>query len=66
MSNQDQDWQDLARLASEEKDPERLMELVKKLNIALQKKHEPFRSSIPDMLNPDVTGPKDGRAFRAA
>jgi hypothetical protein len=66
MSNQNQDWQDLARLASEEKDPERLMELVQQLNIALQKKHELVRSPVPDMLNPEVTGAKDGRALDAA
>jgi len=42
------------------------MELVRKLNIALQEKHESFTPSIPDVLNPDVEGPKNGRAFGVA
>jgi hypothetical protein len=40
------DWQDLARQASEEMDPERLLELVRRLNNALEKTNGRTISSI--------------------
>jgi hypothetical protein len=46
MSTENQDWQLLAQQASEEQDPERLMELVRQLNSALDNANT--RSSTPD------------------
>jgi hypothetical protein len=45
MSTENQDWQLLAQQASEEQDPERLMELVRQLNSALDNVNT--RSSTP-------------------
>ena len=35
MQTKDQDWRDLSEAASQEQDPEKLMELVEELNTAL-------------------------------
>jgi hypothetical protein len=81
MSNQDRakghdkddnenekDWQDLARLASQEKDPEKLMELIRQLNSALENngKDEGTTSSVPDSLNPPQSDSASGKLAEVA
>jgi hypothetical protein len=58
MTHENQDWQNLARLASQELDPDRLIELVRQLNSALEQKEE-----RPDSLPPHASGsnPRDGK-----
>jgi|GEM_PF-4506464 len=62
MTYENQDWQNLARLASQELDPDRLIELVRQLNSALEKQEEG-----PDPLLPHASGPnpKDGKVAAA-
>jgi len=59
----EKDWQDLARLASQEKDPGRLMELIHRLNSALEendgrngRKDERHNPPVPGTLNPPQSG----------
>ncbi|MGA8432477.1 MAG: hypothetical protein WB729_21805 [Candidatus Sulfotelmatobacter sp.] len=62
------DWQDLARLASQEKDPEKLMELIRQLNSALENngKDEGTTSSVPDSLNPPQSDSASGKLAEVA
>jgi hypothetical protein len=39
-TNQPDDWRSLCELASEEEDPQKLMELVSKISRALEKRHQ--------------------------
>ncbi len=60
----DKDWQDLARLASQEKDPERLMELIRQLNSALEndRKDDAERNpTVPGPVNPAQSGSANGK-----
>jgi hypothetical protein len=48
MTHENQDWRNLARLAAQEPDPDRLMELIRQLNDALEKeKKEGTRPDLP-------------------
>lgn len=63
MMTENQDWQNLARLASQELDPDRLIELVRQLNSALEKNEEG-----PNPLLPHVSGSnsKNGKVGECA
>jgi hypothetical protein len=52
---ENQDWQNLARLASQELDPDRLIELVRRLNSALEK-----NEAGPNPLLPHPSAPQAG------
>jgi hypothetical protein len=56
MTDENQDWQNLARLASQELDPDRLIELVRQLNSALEKNEE---GPDPLLPHPSHSNPKD-------
>lgn len=64
----EKDWQDLARLASQERDPDRLMDLVRKLNSALENesKDEGRKPSLPGPANPSQSGSSGGKLAEVA
>jgi hypothetical protein len=66
MNNVSQNWQSLARLASEEQDPEKLMELVRQLNIALENSDCSLGSSISDAIGSTLPTPNDQKTADAA
>jgi hypothetical protein len=66
MNNESQDWQSLARLASEEQDPEKLIELVRQLNIALENSDPSFGSSTSDVIGSVLPKPSDQKTADAA
>lgn len=45
-TNRSEDWRVLCELASQEKDPERLIDLVTKINQALEECHQKPRSHV--------------------
>jgi hypothetical protein len=73
-SNQDQrkehgkDWQNLARLASREQDPEKLMELIRQLNSALENegKNEGIDPAVPGPVDPSLSSTGSGKLARVA
>jgi hypothetical protein len=66
----EKDWQDLARLASQEKDPERLMELIRQLNSALENdgkdKDGEHNPQVPGPANLPQSGSANGKLAEVA
>jgi hypothetical protein len=63
MTYENQDWQNLARLASQELDPDRLIELVRQLNTALEKNEQ---GPSPLLPHPSAPNPRTGKVDECA
>ena len=67
-TNESEDWRVLCELASKEKDPEKLIDLIVKINQALEESHQKSRHhrteiKIETILLPGESAPVDVNAY---